>query len=442
MEAIIFQTHIQQDTSEDENSREELGLDDGWYATARELRCDPTVALARAILGAPIIKTPWRVQGSNERAVDILKKTLVPLQNTIMRDAVNSGIDYGWQAWETRPQDVDGLKFLRMKQLKHEYTKVYLDKQGLPLGVSNEAPNEAHKIDLFAPNYALTAANEEYGSPIGKPLLKNVENAMARYEEAEEAATMHINKVAGSHWILWYPGTGESKYEGESLPNSKIARLLLDSLKSSGNAALPVTESEMDEILTGSGGGDPKKSGWDLKMVESSSGVDPFLARQQYLDALKMRGLFVPERTALEGQFGTKAESSEHADIAMLAIEQWGQGIMNWINGPYGMVASVLKLNGISWHPGIAQIVPLPLADDDKSFMREMIRTSLNNDKDQIIIQAIDLEKLADRTNTPMLENANTILKEIIDKKRETAERIQQNPRDLIKEEEDEPDDE
>ena len=412
---VIYSADTQNDVGENElGKREALGLSEDWYTEVRVLRKDPTVALARAILAAPIISNEWRVEGSDKKQVDLLKKVILPMREEFMRDAVYSCIDYGWHAWEIRPQDVNGTKYLRKKSLRHELTNILIDNAGFPKGVRNRSYyNAAEEIDIYAPNVAFVSAAGEYDSPLGYPLMKNLEETLQSAEDVEETVSRYIKKVAGSHWALWYP-EGVSMIDGEVVPNETIAKNILDSLKSNAKVGMPVPQNDFVEMENGTNSSNAKASAWRLELIESkSSGMDPFLDRQRYLDALKMRGLLVPERTAVEGQFGTKAEASEHGDVGLAAIEQWSHDIIEKFNSPYGVVGVALALNNMEWYPGSAYIVPLPIADDDKAFLREIFRTIVNNIKDYS--QVIDLKKMGDRTNVPVMKNPTEVKNEVPD---------------------------
>jgi len=385
-----------------------------WYQKARIIRQDPTVALARAILAALHINNDWSIVGDNEEEVELIKKTILPYKLDLLRSAVFSGIDYGWQTWEVRPWYIPGVKEVHMKYkaLRHDFTRILTDKNGFPTGIKNNslftttldstaADGIGDGIEVNRPYAVFAAAGEEYGNPYGYALLKNVEAVMDRYNEVEDGAARYVNRVAGSHWVLWYPDGQTVTVNGEEVESGVIAGQILDKLRASGSVALPVSQAELNALLSSQGaGGDVKKSGWDIKLITDGGGIDPFLERERYLDALKMRGVLIPERTSLEGQFGTKAESAQHADVAMLAIAQWGNGIIDWFNSEWGFVGTILRFNKIPFYPGRVKIVPLPLVDEEKMFFRELFRTVVNNVEGWARI--IDVDEVSKRTNVPL----------------------------------------
>lgn len=417
-----FDTESQLDQEEivDANGDKVLqlyGQQEEWYRKARLYRQDPTVALARAILAAPILQNRWSISGKDQAAVELVKLTLLPHRQEILRHAVFSGMDYGWMSWEVRPQKIEGTRHIRMKPLKHDYTQVESDKDGFPIALRNKPvqlsvsrllKDPASTIDgtqIKAPYFSICAAADEYNDPYGYPLLKNVESIMESYAEVEEGARRYIKKTAGSHWVLWYPEGITVTINGEEVDSSVVATRILTALKASGSVALPVSPAELKQLLSqSSGGGDVRKSGWDLKLMSDGGGVDPFLERQAYLDALKMRAMFVPERTALEGHFGTKAESSEHADIAMMAIGAWGESLIEWINSPFGFISNILAFNKIPYYPGRVRVDPLPLVDDTRAFFREIFRTAINNVEG--FARIIDVDAIANRTDVPIDKDA------------------------------------
>lgn len=426
--AVIFKSTDQLGGMEDEYQRRELTPENDytWNEKARLIRRDPTVALGRAILASPLIKNEWQIEGRSKRAVKLLTDVLLPHRGELMMQAIFSGIDFGWQGWEVRPMKVRGQKskHIKFKPLNHDFTTVTLDRNGFPNGMKNHSPYTTvpHTMEpqfIGSKYMAIAAASSEYGNPYGQALLRNVEGAFDSYNIVEQGAGRYVERTAGAHWVLWYP-VGTSKLGEEELDNAIIADRVLNGLQASGQVALPVTSEEFSEYIKNISTTDARKSAWHLELITSDSGGDPFLDREKYLDALKMRGLFIPERVALEGQFGTKAESSEHADIALIVMEQWAQSIINWFNSPYGFVARVLEFNNIAWYPGVAQIVPLPLADSDKVFMREIFRTIVNTTGDNAVI--VDIEKIGKKAGVPIEEGAKQILQEAIKKNIKVAD--------------------
>lgn len=422
--AVIFRTDSQLEEDSvalvGDEFRELSDPSYAWYQKVREYRKDPTLSLGAGILAAPLLSADWIIEGRDEAACELLRKVFLPIKDEIFRHTVMSGMYYGWQSWETRPWKIQGeglTRYLKTKPLRHEYTTLLTDKNGFLSGLfNNTALSQSSRLSvprvegepiaaigqatLEFPYCAVHAANDEYNNPLGYPLMKNVEGVMDSYATVEAGAARYVERTAGSHWVLWYPDGIETTVGGQTVPSDVVAQKVLDSLRASGTVALPVSAAELNAMITGSGGSDIKKSGWDLKLITSEGGGDPFLERQSYLDALKLRALMIPERTALEGHFGTKAESSEHADIAMMAIDGWGQSMMKWINSEYGIIAQILRMNKIPYYPGRAKASMVPLMDDVKTFFREIFRTVVNNAPG--FARIVDVEDIAQKTSIPI----------------------------------------
>lgn len=420
--AIMFRTGSQSEKSE-HNDEVVPNYDychqipmDHWYIIARRLRRDATVALARGILTAPIIKNAWRVEGESEKECELVKKVLFPHRQQILKHAIFAGCDYGWMSWEIIPKRYEGVKetHFAIKPMRHELTRIRVDNNGFPSGLNSYVPKNGNRwngepVKIGRNNFVLCAASDEYDNPYGDALLRNTYQSVKAYENVESGVSQFIDKVAGAYRLLWFP-VGSSLYNGRQTDNSVIANSIISSMEYSKVAAFPVTPDELNGMMQGNASAtDARKSAWRLEILESRSGLDPFIDRQKYLDSLKMRSLLLPERVALEGQNGTKAESMAQADIALISIEQWGENIINWFNSEYGFVARILQYNGIEWYPGRVTVHPLPLSDDDKAYMREIFRTIVNNLADYSAV--IDIEALGQRANIPVLqENLEKLL--------------------------------
>lgn len=392
-----------------------------WYETARTIRRYPTIAMGRAILAAPIIGRRAVISGESSRARRVLEKVLLPVYKSYLRNTTYACIDYGWLAHEVQPykNKLDGVYQVRMKPLRHEYTDLTADAQGFVNGAVNYVPNprtvsaKLDRVKVRGSNFCHAAAADEYANPYGYAMLKNVEDTYNAYFEVEESAKRYNKKIAGSHWKLTFPigytpvddGNGNQQMKSNQL----IANELLASLRSSGMVAIPVNPDSIKGMLEGEVGASSSPA-WSLELLSESGSQDIFLDRERFLDALMMRGLILPERIALEGQFGTKAEASEHADIALNAIEQYGDNIFEWVNGPTGVCASILAINGIDWYPGIAYLDAMPLSDDAKQFMREIMRALVNGTTD--LFRTIDLVELGRKTDVPMLKEQIALMVE------------------------------
>lgn len=390
--------------------------DTDWYSLARRLRVDPTIAMARSILAFPTLGRTFSFVGNDtstgRKAQEILEKVLKPHLSAYLEETVFACIDYGWAACEVQPykKKIEGVYHFGYQVLRHEDTFVVVNRKNGRIsgalhypGVNLESvvDSDFDPVSVRFDRFCLANSQTEYANPYGRAVLKNTVKPNERYETADEGSNRYLQKSAGQHWLITFP-TGQTEVPGEGLvDNSIIARRIMSSMRSSSHTALPLGSESISQLLgnTGATRSDQMKL-WNIELIANDVRFDPFLENKRFYDSQKMRALLLAERIATEGQFGTKAEASEHADISLVVIQGFGQGILNSVNKREGIIRTILKFHGIEWYPGLVELQGSPLADDVKQFMRELIRTVVNGEVD--FATGLDFEELARVTNVPV----------------------------------------
>src|SRR5690606_23916218 len=88
---------------------------------------------------------------------------------------------------------------------------------------------------------------------------------------------------------------------------------------------------------------DERNMAWRIELKEAASSQSSFGDRQRYIDSLKARAIGLPERSVLEGQYGTRAEAEAHADFAISNIEMGHAKMIKLLNRQ--VVNPLLTLN-------------------------------------------------------------------------------------------------
>ncbi len=341
--------------------------DFGTYAAYRALRKDPTVALGRGLLVSGVLAGSWSVEsteGAPGAVVDFVK-SLIPLRPGLMRDAVGKGrVDFGWMPYEKIFMVERGRVTVRLKPLLHDMTRILIDDKGNFAGY-RQGIMPVIEVPL---EYCLHLAFDVEGSNYyGVPLLENIRAVQNSWTDCDAGAKRYDKKIAGSHWVVHYP-PGTSEIDGETVENADVARQLLQALESSGSMSLPSTTAEYVQELNS---GTAALYQWDVKLISDVSARQPaFAERLQYLDKLKIRGLILPERSMLEGQFGTKAEAGEHIGLAITAMQEIDKAITRQVNEQ--VVEQLLVLNFGEGAAKVAWLAAAPLVDKQITFLRDL----------------------------------------------------------------------
>ncbi len=108
----------------------------------------------------------------------------------------------------------------------------------------------------------------------------------------------------------------------------------------------------------------------------------------------------MPERSILEGNFGTKAEAAEHADWAVTHLEAVDRQIVAMVNSQ--LVNPLLVWNYGEDYIGKIRLVAAPLVDEEIGFMREVYKESQHPNLDtKMLGEKLDLPQTDEITEVP-----------------------------------------
>ena len=386
--------------------------DGEWYAKVRKMRKDPTLALARQLVTAPVLAAEWSYEEKEdapEGAKELIEACFEPIRLHLLRNAFNGWLDFGWQAFETiyNYDDLTGKVVIRKyKPLLQDITEILVDPATGGYAGLKQQGSGVKPVILPIPQTLLMSCDVEGTDWYGQAIMRNAEEAYDSWNCIDKAASRYDERVAGSHWVVYYP-LGRSPYNGKETDNFEIAKDILASLRSSGRVAIPTNvDAVVEDLNLTAGAGN---QGWKIEILsDSGTSQTAFVDRMKYLDSLKVRALGLPERSVLEGQFGTKAESEAHADFAITNMElRHGMAVqdINW----HG-VNRVLTLN---WGRAAANTVfikPSPIADRTLTFLRTLYQGIIASpDGFALELLNVDLGALKDRLGIPVNETAEAV---------------------------------
>lgn len=395
-----------------------------WNQKVRKMRRDPTIGFARTMYTAPILAAEWTVVSDDpvfKDAESLIYNALVPHRRRFLKSALRGRMDWGWQGFEVvlKYTDDGAVSVRKLKPLLQDITTILVDPHGrfaglrnIPVNIRGLAQDNLHGVggatsgylgafpwvDLKPHECLLISRDTEGTDWYGEATMYCVEAPYDSWQECEVAAKRFDTKIAGAHWIVRYP-VGTTQYRGEPTDNYEIAKDILSALEASGKIAVPVKIDKMIEEMNG--GITDDRMPWKIDMISASgSSESSFVGRQRYLDSLKVRGLRLPERAILEGQFGTRAEAEAHADFAIDAIEMEHQEILEDLNST--LVNRLLILNFGRDYKDKVKIQASPLTDVKRAHFRELYSKLLD---DQTFgpqeLQRIDRDALRETLGVP-----------------------------------------
>ena len=375
----------------------------GWYTKVRKMRKDPTIALARDLAMAPVLIAPWSVEAEDDAPEDArewVDSIIQPMRSHILRHTMSGLLDFGWQAFEKvfKRDELSGLITIhKLKPLLQDLTCINVRKDtGAFIGVEQD---DAVKLGLES---TLLMYHQVEGTNwYGESIMGRAENAYDSWNVVDGAATRFDKKIAGAHWVVHYP-PGTTDVGTEAKDNFDLAKDILSSLQSSGQIVVPKKVGKFVDSLNEESG-----DAWKIELI-SAQGVQaaPFLDRQKYLDALKVRAFGLPERAVLEGQFGTKAEAEAHGSFAINNMELRHADIVQLVN--WHLVNQLLRFNWGKQAENLVRVVPAPISDESVGLLKEIYRVILSSPDGFLAeLDSIDLEALKDRLKIPVAQETD-----------------------------------
>jgi len=366
----------------------------GWFTKVREMRKDPTISLVRDLVLGPIVSSEWSVGHTKEApegSVEFITKTINNLRTYLVTNALTGWMDFGWQAFEKIwVVDDEGMVTVdKLKPLLQDITHILVDvKTGEYRGTIQQYspyyPQELVQVNgwpvfgagyLRAKDTILTNINVEGTYWYGRAIMENAVIPYDGWTTVNDSADRYDRKIAGSHWVVHYP-LGEGTLNGVEVDNFIIAERLIQNLESSGAIAVP---RQVDQVAMEIGADGVTPDAWKIELLsDQSSQQAAFIDRLKYYDALKVRALGFPERSVLEGKFGTKAEAEVHSDLAVVIADYRHQTLTEQIS--YQLINDLLRYNWGRESIGTVFLKAAPIADDIKIFLRQIFLTLMQHD--------------------------------------------------------------
>jgi hypothetical protein len=372
------------------------------YRRIRELRRDPTIALARWLCCAPIIATEWTIEttaNAPEGAKEFIDEVMQAWRFEILNKATYGLIDFGWICFEKVFElNADG-KYVpkKLKPLLHDITFILCDMEnGDFSGVRNGGIH-----DLTADDVLHLALEVEGTNWYGQSVMVNLIVSQDKYDKASESAERFDSKIAGSHLVVEYP-PGNGKLNGNSVPNEEIAAEVVKRWQSSGATVIP--SGLLDWVDEQNNSLDAGAARWKISLLETAAAAADFVTRLDYLDKCKVRGLGIPERAVIEGNYGTKADAEAHGDFAIVNIELRHLQIVQGCNK--GLVNQLLTLNYGGQFVDTVKIKPAPLTDTRRAFLQQIFTQMLQNPEVSLLeTRNIDWKSIQDAIGLPVNED-------------------------------------
>jgi len=371
------------------------------YALYRTMSADPTLALVRMVVIAPVLAGSWSFKSKPdvlEERVDFIRDMLDTMRPMLLKDALRA-LEFGFQAFEKVWEAVDGtLTLKKLKSLLPENTTILVHDDGAFAGIRNNG------VELGPEKCLVITYDGEAGNYYGRSRHENARKEFAKREQVDNKSAQYSGKIAGVNMQIHYPPGVSLDANGSEVENGLVARQLMTAYGEGKGGCFPnlcatvdpTKEPEAAASLAG-------KSQWVVTYNDpgGANHTSGFIEKLRYHDSRLFRAWLRPERSALEGQFGTKAEAETHGDIGVLDGELLYGDIVRQIN--WYVIDDILAYNFGEDARGSVYIEPAPLVDTAHAVLERVLDAMLANPGTlEELLTQLDSDALAQALRLPM----------------------------------------
>ena len=294
------------------------------YESYDKMSYDPQIALATAMIKAPIISLPWRIECSDLKLKGIIQHSLEFKMSVILSGLLDA-IRFGRQAAEIvignedieaeDITDVEGSREVlfrgnaavlkKVKFLSPKSYKILVDTLGNMIGI-RQTQQGFQDVDFGMEQLLFFANDVEFGNWYGKSRYKNVYRPyywgeilmqfMLRYFERRSIPPVKVNAP---------PGKTRSS-GGTEVDNFDIALKMGESLISNSVVVVPT---QFDKAVN--------KELWGISYLSDENRTSSFTEVINLINLMKMRGMLFPDKSITDDAGkagGTFSQSSTHFD--------------------------------------------------------------------------------------------------------------------------------
>lgn len=380
------------------------------FKTYRQMRENPTIALARMVATAPIRTAEWTLEaddGTPEEQVDFLKKNLDMLWHNLINDSLLA-LDYGFAPAELIYDTSEGQVILaRVKPLLVDKTKILTDKYGNFIGLRNEAEG-APPVNLDENEAFLYTYDCEAGNLYGRPRHENIRStAYCEWVDIQKKRSKYFKKSSGAVPQVHYPDGEAIDSGGARRPNFELAREIIQNLQEGNGVLMPTILKPWAAELARDGKAGADMEAWTIDFLETKAqhGAE-FTEAMKHCESLMMRGWLIPERSATEAQTaGSRADSETAADWAMVAADLTLHDITQSVNAQ--IVEPLLRLNFGENAVGTIRLKRAGITPSMQAFFRALIQSTLQQPANMsLLLRLVDLNALVSAAGLPKPKNS------------------------------------
>lgn len=362
--------------------------------TYRDMVRDPNVALALALIKAPIFALDWRIECDDETAQEELTATVKRLWRDLVRTSMTA-VEYGFapheKIWKLDAQGKPDLE--QLNDLQPWYTTVVVDETtnrfaGLryrPAGILGDAG----AVFIPAEKCFVFTHGKAYGSLYGVSRLDPSVESWLDGRKARRDLAGYLQRKGDPPIKGRAPAETRHNANGSEIDCMEELMQNLLALESGGAAAFP---SEYDDA------GHPL---WDAEYMEVPERATEFLDAIKYHDNRAFRGALVPEAVATHEEVGAYSAIAQYVETFMTIENLLAEDFL-----AHATKYIVQPLAALRYGPGVeVELTAESLASNMGERYRELIEKFLANGVTApLVAEAVDLIEVIEGAGLPLTE--------------------------------------
>ena len=377
--------------------------DDLSINTYKLMRKDAQLQMGLKVIKLPIKAMKWWVVCQDPDIKAFVEYALKRVWIQTMTSILNA-LDFGWSAcekiWEVKDIEVlrkEGLDTVTAYKGKAVLLKKFKDPdpESVTLLVDGNGDFDGFEQEISGGNSAavppeksfIFTNEKEFGDLYGKSLLRYSYDYWYWTTLMYQFLNRYFERRGTPPVIARAPAGRTNLSNGTVLDNLALAQSAGESLSESSVVALPSSIYE----------GSKDVSKWDLSYLKDDQRADMFMKYIEHLNAMKLRGLFVPERmVSQDSEMGAKAVADTHLDVFLMGLEGLTKDIIDHFNRY--LVPQLIKYNFGDNAP-FAYLETSGLSTESKNLLKQIVISVIKKGDGKV---PLDMVKALEELDLPI----------------------------------------
>lgn len=323
-------------------------------STYEKMRLDPQIALATALIELPILAQNYRIECANPKIAAVVDAAIRPIYKKLLKSmlrAIQFGFAAGEKVWKKVKLriDVEGddgknttiynrytvipkkIKFVHPKSIRIIRNEKSEDIEYVTQTKNYFNVNGKRIPKIHISNMIWFALDDEYGNFFGSSRYKNSYQAWYWFQIVVQFMLRYLERRGAPAAVGQAPFGSTTNADGEKVANIDTILEAAYALVSNSAVAIPSQYDKNGNEL------------WKLKLIEDEQRGDLFLEVLRYLNLMKLRGMFVPDKVGTAEGSSTNATTEGHTDVHLLNEEALTQFCEDCLNTQ--LIPDIIKYN-------------------------------------------------------------------------------------------------